>query len=79
MELWAMQLENGDGVTELAGLAVDARGDVVLAGHVSEDSSNPQLSRNKDALVLKLDSKDGKRLWSRRLGLMGLHDWSSAV
>ncbi|CAM9844431.1 unnamed protein product, partial [Laminaria digitata] len=60
------------------GLAIDSRGDVALAGHVYEDGGNIMDGR-KDAIVMKLASKDGTPLWRRSIGVSGSHDWSSAV
>lgn len=45
------------------GLAVDARGDVALAGHVFEEGGF--VDGRKDAIVMKLASSDGSALWTR--------------
>lgn len=46
------------------GLAVDARGDVALAGHVFEEGGG-FVDGRKDALVMKLASSDGSSIWTR--------------
>lgn len=45
------------------GLAVDARGDVALAGHMFEKDEG--VGGRKDAVVMKLASSDGYTLWTR--------------
>lgn len=44
-------------------LAVDARGDVALAGHVFEEGGF--VDGRKDAIVMKLASGDGSSLWTK--------------
>lgn len=57
---------------EKIGLAVDAKGDVALAGHVLEDGAS-RVDGRKDAIVMKLASHDGSSLWRR----WELHDVQS--
>lgn len=46
------------------GLAVDSYGDVVLAGHAFEGDGG-LVDGRKDAIVMKLASRDGESIWSR--------------
>lgn len=69
--IWTQQVGTAGVGLQVEGVAVDPNGNAYVTGHTNGNFANPLVGA-EDLFLIKFNSADGARVWTRQIGLPGV-------